>query len=152
MLARMRKKSFTNSKKTLDETTNIKYLLTIKLSTTTISNMTTVTMTGTGIYDYFEPKLPKRKGIHVYILDKKDQRIGVLAATVNDNIPDTVFIGWSLCNSSLGDRFDPKRGVEIAYERSRKCSAGPIPISLLERYEAFKFRCRKYFKDKQAFI
>jgi len=131
MLARMQKKSFLNSKKTLDETTNIKYLLIIKLSTTIMS-------------------LPK--GIHVYILDKKDQRIGVLAATVNDRRPETVFIGWSLCNFSLGDRFDPKRGVEMAYERSRKCSAGPIPMSLVERYEAFKFRCQKYFKDKQAFV
>jgi hypothetical protein len=92
------------------------------------------------------------KGIHVYILDNKDQRIGVLAATANDCRPETVFIGWSLCNFSLGDRFDPKRGVEIAYERSRKCSAAPIPMSLVERYEAFKFRCQKYFKDKQAFV
>ena len=92
------------------------------------------------------------KGIHVYILDKKDQRVGVLAATSNATDPDTVYIGWSLCNFSLGDRFDPKRGVEIAYERSRKCSIVPIPMSLNERYEAFKFRCQKYFKDKQTFI
>jgi hypothetical protein len=87
-------------------------------------------------------------GIHVYILDKKDQRIGVLAATNNDIDPDNVFIGWSLCKLSAGDKFDAERGVEIAYERSRKCSVAPIPMSIVPRYEAFKHRCNKYFKNK----
>jgi hypothetical protein len=87
-------------------------------------------------------------GIHVYILDKKDQRIGVLAATNNNIDPDNVFIGWSLCNQSAGDKFDAKRGVEIAYERSRKCSVAPIPMSIVQRYAAFKHRCNKYFKNR----
>lgn len=131
MPARMLKKSFANSKKLLDETHSIEYLLTVQSTTTIMSNP---------------------KGIHVYVLDKKDQRIGVLAATSNDLHPDTVYIGWSLCNFSLGDRFDPKRGVQIAYERSSKCSIAPFPMSLNDRYEAFKFRCEKYFKDKHIFI
>lgn len=95
-------------------------------------------------------KMPtnNQKGIHVYILDKKDQRIGVLAATNNDAYPNDVFIGWSLCNLSAGDKFDSKRGVEIAYERSRKRSVAPIPMSIAPRYEAFRYRCNKYFKNK----
>jgi hypothetical protein len=93
-----------------------------------------------------------QKTINVYILDNKDQRIGVLAATSNDLHPEVVYIGWSLCNFSLGDRFDAKLGIQIAYERSRKCSVVSVPMSILDRHEAFKFRCQKYFKDKKAFI
>lgn len=117
--------------------------------------MVTATLTNntTGIYQYRQTQFDfVQKGIHVYILDNKDQRIGVLAAASNDLYPDIVYIGWSLCNFSLGDRFDPKRGVEIAYERSRKCSASDIPMSIFDRYQAFKFRCEKYFKNKQAFV
>ena len=131
MPARMPKKSFANSKKLLDQISSIEYLVTVQSTTTIMSNP---------------------KGIHVYVLDKKDQRIGVLAATSNDLHPDAVYIGWSLCNFSLGDRFDPKRGVQIAYERSSKCSIAPFPMSLNDRYDAFKFRCEKYFKDKRVFI
>lgn len=131
MLAKMRKKSFENLQKLLDETLIVEYLLKIKSSTTIMNTP---------------------KGIHVYILDKKGQRVGVLAATANDILVDTVFIGWSLCNVSLGDRFDSKRGVQIAYERSSKCSIAPFPKSLLHRYSAFKFRCEKYFADKSNFI
>ena len=117
--------------------------------------MATATLTKhtTEIYQHRQTEFNiVQKGIHVYILDNKDQRIGVLAAVSNDLNPDTVYIGWSLCNFSLGDRFDPKRGVEIAYERSRKCSASDIPMSIFDRYQAFKFRCQKYFKNKQAFV
>jgi hypothetical protein len=114
--------------------------------------MTKITQTQQGVYRQTMTPFEIPQGIHVYILDKKDQRIGVLAATSNDLNPDTVYIGWSLCNFSLGDRFDPKRGVQIAYERSRKCSIAPFPMSLNDRYDAFKFRCEKYFKDKRIFI
>lgn len=92
------------------------------------------------------------KGIHVYILNNKRQRIGVFAATVNDLNPTEIYIGWSKCNGSAGDRFDSKMGVEIAYERSRKCSVAPIPMSMSHRYDAFIHRCQKYFKYHTVFI
>lgn len=124
-----------------------------QLLTSTTMVTATPTNNTTEIYQYRQTEFDiVQKGIHVYILDNKDQRIGVLAAVSNDLNPDIVYIGWSLCNFSLGDRFDPKRGVEIAYERSRKCSASGIPMSIFDRYQAFKFRCQKYFKNKQAFV
>ena len=92
------------------------------------------------------------KGIHVYILDNKNQRVGVFAATTNDFHPNEIFIGWSKCNESSGDRFDSKRGVEIAYQRSAKCSIAPVPVSMQHRYEAFRHRCKKYFKNHSIFI
>ena len=125
------------------------YLNNINQSTT----MVTTTSTGNGIYQYRQMEFPvEQKGIHVYILDNKHQRVGVFAATTNELNPTEIFIGWSKCNESAGDRFDSKRGVEIAYERSRKCSVAPVPASMLHRYEAFKHRCKKYFKNHNIFI
>lgn len=116
--------------------------------------MVTTTQTETGVYQYRQTnfEFEKPKGIHVYILDKKQQRVGVFAATTNDRYPNEIFIGWSMCNFSAGDRFDSKRGVEIAYERSRKCSIAPLPMSMQHRYDAFRFRCQKYFKNHSIFI
>lgn len=112
-------------------------------------NNVSTTKASNGVYQYtFFPESSAFKGIHVYILDKKHQRIGVFAATTNELYPNEVFIGWSKCNESAGDRFDSKRGVEIAYERSRKCSIAPTPFSMQHRYEAFRYRCQKYFKNK----
>jgi len=88
------------------------------------------------------------KGIHVYILNKKRQRIGVFAATTNDIFPDKIWIGWSLCKLTSGDTFNSKIGAKIAYDRSSKCSIAPVPTSLVARYAAFKHRCEIYFKDK----
>jgi hypothetical protein len=149
MLARTLKKSSKNFRKTLDENAEMKYLSNINLSTT----MVTTTQTETGIYQYRQMELDiTQMGIHVYILDNKKQRVGVFAATTNETNPDTIFIGWSMCNFSAGDRFDSQRGVEIAYQRSYKCSIAPVPMSMLHRYEAFKFRCKKYFKGHKAIV
>ena len=114
--------------------------------------MTKITQTEPGIYRQTTLRFQWHKGIHVYILDNKNQRIGVFAATTNQLNPNEIFIGWSKCNESAGDRFDAKRGVEIAYQRSAKCSISPIPESLKHRYEAFRHRCKKYFKNHTIFI
>jgi hypothetical protein len=101
--------------------------------------------------DYFSkyPLLTNRhKGMHVYILDNKDQRIGVLAVTDGYYDDKNVVIGWSLCNFTAGDRFDTELGVKIAYERSAKHSIAPVPMSILPRYEAFLHRAKKYYKNK----
>lgn len=101
--------------------------------------------------DYFSTMFSttrRHKGIHVYILDNKDQRIGVLAATNGYYDDKNVVIGWSLCNFTAGDRFDTELGLKIAYERSAKHSIAPLPMSILPRYEAFLHRVKKYYKNK----
>lgn len=101
--------------------------------------------------DYFSTMFSttrRHKGIHVYILDNKDQRIGVLAVTDGYYDSKNVVIGWSLCNHTAGDRFDTELGLKIAYERSAKHSIAPLPMSILPRYEAFLHRVKKYYKNK----
>jgi len=101
------------------------------------------------------------KGIHVFVMNKpkedKDGNplpnrrcIGVLAAVPHRTLENEVFIGWSLCNRSLGDKFNPVEGKRIAYARSYEGSIVPVPASLLGQYEIFKDRCGKYFKDKNV--
>ena len=101
--------------------------------------------------DYFSTTFSatrRHKGIHVYILDNKDQRIGVLAVTDGYYDDKNVVIGWSLCNFTAGDRFDTELGLKIAYERSAKHSIAPLPMSILPSYEAFLHRVKKYYKNK----
>jgi hypothetical protein len=100
--------------------------------------------------DYFSSYAAnsRHKGFHVYILDNKDQRIGVLAITDGYYDNKNVVIGWSLCNLTAGDRFNTELGLKIAYERSAKQCIAPIPMSILPRYEAFLFRAKKYYKNK----
>jgi hypothetical protein len=101
-------------------------------------------------------ELHHQEAMHVYVLDNKKQRIGVFAATNNIAFPDMIYIGWSLCNFTAGDRFDTNLGVEIAYQRSFKGSIAPIPLSMLSVrrrdgttvYDHFKMRCERYFKGK----
>ena len=87
--------------------------------------------------------------IHEYIYNNKRQPIGVWAAAPCNDDPDVVYIGWSRCNSNAGDRFDKARGVNIAYERSRKGSTSRlIPESMDIGYTFFKKRAERYFKNR----
>jgi hypothetical protein len=88
--------------------------------------------------------------IHEYIYDKRRQLKGVWAAVPAKTNSDEVSIGFSLCNTKLGDRFDRKRGLDIAIGRSYLQSSVPIPQSLNEGYNFFRNRCTRYFKDKKV--
>lgn len=88
------------------------------------------------------------KGIHAYVYNSKRHPVGVLAAQPSMADANEVIIGWSKCNTSAGDRFDKKRGVEIAYERSAARSTQHIPDSMLDQYNQFVSRSRRYFRDK----
>ena len=87
-------------------------------------------------------------GIHAYVYNSKRHPVGVLAAQPSEANPREVIIGWSKCNASAGDRFDRKRGVAIAYERSATGSMQDIPESMSNQYEQFNERARRYFSDK----
>lgn len=90
--------------------------------------------------------------IHQYIKNSKNQPVGVLLAAADPNT-DEVYIGWSKCNTGK-ERFDHKRGVDIALGRSLSMQgrdyhlnlALPNPID--EHYPDFVDRCHKYFKNK----
>jgi hypothetical protein len=89
-------------------------------------------------------------GIHAYVYNTKRHPVGVLAAQPSLADPKEVIIGWSKCNASAGDRFDKKRGVEIAYSRSATGSLQDIPDSMLEEYTNFTVRATRYFSDKNV--
>lgn len=86
--------------------------------------------------------------IHEYIYDKRRQLKGVWVASPTSSNTDLVNIGWSLCNTKLGDRFDKRRAFDIAYGRASKVSSEYLPQSLQEGYKFFVKRCKRYYKDK----
>ena len=102
------------------------------------------------INQLIEENYPQQKAIHSYVRDRQNRRVGVLAAVTNPEQPETVFIGWSRCNRSMGDRFDPVRGTKIALDRSYRHKGAGIPFTMLEQYNEFRARCEKYFRGKNV--
>lgn len=49
-----------------------------------------------------------------YIRDRHYNKVGVVVALEKDQI------GWSLCHTTLGDRFDRAKGLTIAISRAEK--------------------------------
>lgn len=86
--------------------------------------------------------------IHEYVYDNVRQPVGVFAATASASNPNRVVIGWSRCNRAAGDRFDKKRGLEIAWQRSYTSSQASIPDSMSDQYVKFLSRAQRYFKNK----
>lgn len=90
--------------------------------------------------------------IFEYVYDNRNQPVGVVAAVVNPAEPKHVFIGWSRCNRSAGDKFDKSRGLQIALDRALVRGGNTVvPDSLAERVEHMKRRAQKYFKDRVVF-
>ena len=86
--------------------------------------------------------------IHEYIYDKRRQLKGIWVAAPSTVNPNVIGIGWALCNTKLGDRFDKDMGYDIAVGRARKVTKQTVPYSLIEGYDFFYGRCKRYFKDK----
>ena len=57
--------------------------------------------------------------IFEYVKDRHNQKVGVIAAV---KIGDKVMISHSRANTSRGDKFDRKRGLDIAIDRAIKLS------------------------------
>ena len=87
--------------------------------------------------------------IHNYIYNKKNQRVGVVVAKVDDN--PLVGIGWSKCNTSLGDRFDRERGLKIALGRADFRDKN-YPRSVAPYIEQMAVRATKYFKNRSVIV
>ena len=86
--------------------------------------------------------------IHEYIYDKRRQLKGIWVASPVFGNPNLIGLGWALCNSSQGDRFDKKMGFEIAIGRASKLTKQVVPYSLIKGYNFFHNRCKRYYKDK----
>jgi len=50
-----------------------------------------------------------------YLRRRKQGKVGLVLAVL---MGDSAVLGWSLCNTSSGDRFDPEVGFQKAYRRA----------------------------------
>jgi hypothetical protein len=76
------------------------------------------------------------------------RKVGVLYASVDPL--NFVRIGWSKTNMKAGDKFDPKKGIELAKNRSKAKSFKFLPVlptSMKTPMKRFEDRCRRYFKN-----
>ena len=89
------------------------------------------------------------KGLHIYHYNRKNQKVGVFAATETKSLEVYYSIGWSLCNVNTGDVFDKNLAKKIAYDRAIALSSAALPISMLDSYFKFNLIAAKYFKDKK---
>ena len=81
-----------------------------------------------------------------YVRNKKNQRVGVVVAV------SATQIGWSTCNFKMGDRFDKKRGREIAIGRAWKeeyerVDIYEVPFSVRWDVVEMTLRAGSYFKN-----
>lgn len=84
--------------------------------------------------------------IFEYVKTKRG-RVGVLLGTMEYNV---IRIGWSRCNTKLGDKFDPNTGVQIAKIRAIADETIPAPQSLNKQARKFSARCIRYFQDAKG--
>ena len=76
--------------------------------------------------------------IFEYVKDKKNRKIGVLAAR------NKLCIGWSACMTKK-DQFDKTMGLKIATGRTYKTNVD-IPHKLRKPYIKFLDRVKRYYK------
>lgn len=85
--------------------------------------------------------------IQTYIRDKKNQRIGMLAARRDGNC---IYIAHCKVNKSAGDKFDKSEALVRINERLdtsvQKGVSQSVPQSMAEAVDHFVARCYKYFR------
>jgi len=74
-----------------------------------------------------------------FVRDKKRRPIGCLVAKDG-------WIGWSLCHRKL-DKWNREIAVKIARGRAEKGSDSLVPFSIMNQFESFENRCKRYYKE-----
>ncbi len=75
---------------------------------------------------------------------------GVLVA---DKVSDTEFsVGFSLARTSRTEKegydiFDKEKGLRVAIGRMKSGRVNNVPLSMIEEYDDFVKRAKRYFKD-----
>ena len=73
------------------------------------------------------------------------QKVGLFLGTV---VKGVIVTGWSKVNLKMGDKYDKKRGCEIALSRANgTMPTPPLPPQLKKEYRNFQIRCLRYFKQ-----
>jgi hypothetical protein len=83
-----------------------------------------------------------------YIRDKENRKKGILVSTVKDGV---FGIGFSLCATSRGDKFDKELAKKIATIRSDKMieenEAHIVPHSIENEFSYFFHECVRYYRE-----
>lgn len=79
-----------------------------------------------------------------YVRNGKGQKAGALVAKTN--IAGHIVIGHSRWAKSI-DRYDPAMALRVAKDRADKDSKVAPALSILEKYNKFISRARKYYKN-----
>ena len=85
--------------------------------------------------------------IHQYVLRNVNGQRKTVGVLVGKLVNGRVKIGWSKANTSLGDSFDKKFGLNLALERTKADDTVPLPHSMKKDGYRFQDRCCRYFKD-----
>lgn len=79
-----------------------------------------------------------------FVRDRKGNPRGVVVATVNDQ--NEVTLGWSYTNIKAGDRFNKKRGIDIALGRVKTGTDAQVPHNVQKVSDRMYRRALIYFK------
>lgn len=92
---------------------------------------------------------PPNDIIFQYVRNRRREKVGIVAAL---RIPNNkVGIGWSLCATQKGDKFDAVKALDIAIGRAEKAGGiDTIPQSVSNDYEVMIDRANRYFKNAEV--
>lgn len=90
---------------------------------------------------------PPNNLIFQYVRNRKRQKVGIVAAVRRDD--NTVGLGFSLCATNRGDKFNPVTALEIAVGRAENFPhfKAEVPQSAMEDWRIIYDRAVRYFKD-----
>jgi len=81
------------------------------------------------------------------LVEPNRMKKGMMIALPIDD--DKVRIGWSLCNFTMGDKFNDL-GVSIAIDRAANGSRIVPAASMIKPLEKFIARAQRYYKDREV--
>lgn len=92
---------------------------------------------------------PPNNVIFQYVRNRRRQKVGIVVAVKrNDN---KVGLGYSLCATNRGDKFNPELALNIALGRAENFPNfdGLIPESVEKDWSEIYHRSERYFKDAE---
>lgn len=97
--------------------------------------------------------IPEDMILKQYILNRKNQRIGIVVGFSGDfGTGEKTYVGWSKCNVDSGDKFDKTTAIKIAIERAvfgtvnGQKNVAFIPQSIESKVSKMEDRVKRYFK------
>ena len=89
---------------------------------------------------------PPNNTIFQYVRNRRREKVGVVVATKRED--NTVGLGFSLCATNRGDKFNPVTALQIAVGRAETFPyfKAEVPHSVMEDWRIIYDRACRYFK------